>query len=448
MNRENKLVQGIIAISVVLGTVCLTLTALLFGIVGKSNLYATQLENMYKRSLYELVSNVNNIELDISKAIATTTLSTQREILTRVTDNTTQAVDNLAVLPISSKNTSNFFDILNHIGGYTQSIIDNLEEGQALTESEFDTLSELHSTSLNLVYDLNDYLLNLDIDYEIIHNIDFGEDTNSNFTGGLNNIESEKEGMPTLIYDGPFSDSVMNKEIVGLPEGEVSADTARQIVEQKLAVYDINTIEYTGESNGRFVTYNFNVSCANCSLYVQVTKQGGFILSISAYGTSQGEYDLSEEQAQTLAKNIATIFEIKNMESVWTSTNNGIIYVNLAPVVDDVIYYPDLIKVKVDKYLGIVVGWEATNYATNHTDRSVPSPEISITDANKVISPALKVLDTRLAIIPDEYVGEHLTYEYICEWKDYTYYVYVDANTGEEVQILRVVKTTRGDLIV
>ena len=102
----------------------------------------------------------------------------------------------------------------------------------------------------------------------------------------------------------------------------------------------------------------------------------------------------------------------------------------------------------IDKYSGIVIGWEATNYATNHTNRSVPSPEISITEANKVISPALTVIDTRLAIIPQQYVGEYLTYEYICEWKDYTYYVYVDTVTGEEVQILRVVKTTRGDLIV
>lgn len=448
MNKEHKLLQGIIAVSVVLGTVCLTLMGILWGVVTRSNLYATQLENMYKRALYQLVGNVNDIELDISKAISTTTLSTQREILTRVNDNTVQAVDNLAVLPLASKNTSNFFDILNHIGGYTQSIVDNLNEGIKLTSEQLDTLSGLHSTSLNLVYELNDYLLDLDLDYEIINNVDFRDDFNSSFTGGLNNIESEKEGMPTLIYDGPFSDSVLNKEIVGLPEGEVTVEEATQIVQQKLAVYSIEKINYTGDSNGKFVTYNFEVTCTNCSLYVQITKQGGFILSIVAYGTAQGEYDLTEEQAQTLATNIATIFEIKNMQAVWTSTNGNIIYVNLAPVVDGVIYYPDLIKVKIDKYSGIVIGWEATNYATNHTNRSVPSPEISITEANKVISPALTVIDTRLAIIPQQYVGEHLTYEYICEWKDYTYYVYVDTVTGEEVQILRVVKTTRGDLIV
>ena len=70
MNKEHKLLQGIIAVSVVLGTVCLTLMGILWGVVTKSNLYATQLENMYKRALYQLVGNVNDIELDISKAIS------------------------------------------------------------------------------------------------------------------------------------------------------------------------------------------------------------------------------------------------------------------------------------------------------------------------------------------------------------------------------------------
>ena len=53
-----------------------------------------------------------------------------------------------------------------------------------------------------------------------------------------------------------------------------------------------------------------------------------------------------------------------------------------------------------------------------------------------------------MAIIPDEFVGEIYVYEFVCTWKDYQYFVYVDANTGEEVDILRVVKSTNGNLVV
>ena len=77
---------------------------------------------------------------------------------------------------------------------------------------------------------------------------------------------------------------------------------------------------------------------------------------------------------------------IDNMYSVWSQQVGDIVYINLAPIVDHVIYYPDLIKVKVHTKAGFVVGWEASNYAYNHVEREAFSPSISIIEAQELLS--------------------------------------------------------------
>ena len=100
-----------------------------------------------------------------------------------------------------------------------------------------------------------------------------------------------------------------------------------------------------------------------------------------------------------------------------------------------------------DLKLGLVVGWEATNYATNHKERSFTS-SIGLLECEKKINKILNVEERNLTIIPDKYVGEISAYEYICTWQNYTYYIYIDSNTGKEVNILRVINTTNGSLLM
>ena len=80
-NSIKKLKNSIITISVVLGTVIAVLAAMLIVFVAKSNNYKLQLENGYKKNLYEFVSNINSLEVDLSKLVATNSTNSQRELL-------------------------------------------------------------------------------------------------------------------------------------------------------------------------------------------------------------------------------------------------------------------------------------------------------------------------------------------------------------------------------
>jgi len=170
------------------------------------------------------------------------------------------------------------------------------------------------------------------------------------------------------------------------------------------------------------------------------------LLTITAFGSGDGE-GISASDGVALAEDFARLVGINNMYSVWQQQTGNILYVNLAPIANHVIYYSDLIKVKVDLSSGEIIGWEATNYATNNKDRSFVS-SIGILDAQSSINDILNIEERNLCIIPDKFVGELSVYEFICTWKDYTYYIYIDSNTGEEVNILRVIETSNGQLLM
>lgn len=404
--------------------------------------YRNQLENSYMKSFYEMVDSVNSLEVDLSKIIATTSVDSQRELLSNVYNTCQIGVVNLNELPISYDKLSEINKLMNTMGGFSYSLLLENYMGKSISKNDYVQIESLYNKVRELQYDINVYMRKLQYDYSILDDVDFSDGDTSSFSGGVINTESSGAEVPTLIYDGPFSDSVINKEIKGLSNDVVSIDEVMSNLEN--AFLD-DEVVYIGNTEGKFETYNFELR-SDIVRYVSVTKQGGMLLSITAFGSGNGQC-ISVDDGLNLAESFANDLGFENMYNVWHQKSGNILYVNLAPIVNHVIYYPDLIKVKVDLSLEKVVGWEATNYATNHVDRSFSS-SIGIIDAQESVSDILKIEERNICIIPDKFVGELSAYEFICSWEDYVYYIYIDANTGKEVNILRVIDTGNGQLLM
>lgn len=441
--KNNKAL--IITMWVTLGVTMLSMLAALIVFIITTNTYSTQLENLYKRSFYELSSNINDLEVDMSKLVAVNDEGTKREVLTNIYNSCTMANSNISNLPVSNNKIEKVNSFINTLGGYAYSLLTKVNNKEEFSDYDYQTIEELHELSLTLMAEYNAYVSTLKFDYKIINDVDYSDGDKSSFNAGF--VDSTASKVPTLIYDGPFSDSVLNKEIKGLGTTEVTKEEAEMIIVEKMGYLGINNVAFEGESVGDFYTYNFNVDFGGVTMYVQVTKLGGVIVDVTGYGTG-GSKNLTTQEAIKLSEDFAKNLGYENMNQVWYAENGNIMYVNLAPIVNGVIYYSDLVKVKVDKTLGLVVALEGKNYCYNHVSRTLASPQITFNDAQSNLSTALTVTERNLALIPNKYVGETLTYEFVCTWKDYTYYVYVDVETGEEVNILRVIKTTSGDLII
>ena len=448
ISKTKKLKNLIIILSAILGSVIIALTTLLIVFISRSNTYKLQLENTYKRNFYELVSDINSLEIDLSKLIATNSLTSQKELLTKIYDTTKTSTVNLSTLPISSNKIENLNSYLNTLGGYSYSLLErNLNNSEKITDDELKSIESIYNYCVKIKYDLNNFITDIE-NFNIINSVDYSDGDISSFDGGLTNVNNNQDEVPTLIYDGPFSDSVVNKEIKGLEDVDYTEDQVRQILQENFKFFENFEIQYVGDTIGKFATYNYSVYNDDLSLYVQMTKRGAFLLSANTNASGNGSLNLTREECELFAHNFASLMGIDNMFTVWSQKVGGVVYVNLAPIKGGVIYYPDLIKVKINASTGFVEGWEASNYAYNHVERESFESSISFNDAQDLLSSALTVIERNYCIIPNEYVGESYAYEFICTWNDFKYYVYLDSNTGEELNIMRVVNTTNGDLLM
>ncbi len=438
----NKTCKVLTALTLIFGSSMIIFLCLFLSFLSTSNIYKNQLENSYMKSFYEMVSNVNSLEVDLSKIVATNNLDSQRELLSNIYETCMLGVTNINNLPISNNKLSEVNSLLNTAGGFSYSLLLNNYQGDLISNSNYIQLESIYDSILELKYDINSYMQELRYDYSILDDIDFSNGEESSFSAGFIGSESSSKEIPSLIYDGPFSDSVINREVKGLGSTVYTESQTREYLQ---SIYANKSIEYIGDSEGKFATYNYKVY-DDVDLYVAITKQGSMILSISAYGNGKGD-GITIPEGIEVAEDFARGLGFENMYSVWYQSTGNILYVNLAPIIDKVIYYPDLIKVKVDLSLGEVIGWEATNYVTNHIERSFEST-IGILDAMENVSPRMTIVERNLCIIPDKFVGELSAYEFICTWEKYTYYIYIDATTGKEANVLRVIDTSSGQLLM
>lgn len=486
----------IITVSI-LSCAILILTGFLISTVTTLNNTNGNLENLYQRSFYDLVNNVNNMEVEVSKLMVTNDGTSQQKSLSKLKQQSSDAENNLSLLPINMNVLEKTTRFMNQFNGYCTTLItykDGKIEGQ-----DFDTMQKVHSSILTIKEELNTIMEKIMNGYRITSNLDNGDES-ADFSLSFSGLSNDTIEYPALIYDGPFADSVVKKEVKGLSKNEVTREEAEKKV-TNIFGEDIINLSYLGETDGIFKTYDFGVNTEdNRNYFVQIAKRGGFLLTINSnafnadndnqnnntenmnQNTASSKDNLQQdlqnekqeaeqknstksesetvkaesvnnvtpetEKAVTKALNFAKKMNLENMECVWSASSQEVCFINLAPVIDDIVMYPDVIKVKVDLTSNSLIGWEASSYAYNHIEREDLIPQLTESEAKNLVSKNLQVDNVRLCVIPLDYVGETLAYEFEGKYNDFTYYLYIDAYTGSQVRVLRIVQTQSGDLVL
>lgn len=440
--KSNKQIIILSVFVAVLAVMTITF-AVLYAVNRKGyNESSINLENVYQRSFYDLVENINNTEAKLGKMLSSNDRQYSQKMLREIHEDTNKAQLNLSYLPISMNGIPDTIKFINQLDGYTQTLSKNGE----LTSENMKTLNRLHVSIIDVKGKLNDMSNNIAKGYSISINSKGREKDFTEFTKLMQSTKTKDADFPTMIYDGPFADTVLNKEIKGLNFTEVSKEKAAQNIKELL---NADKVSYAGEANGKFSTFDFNITIdKTIKCYAQVTKKGGKLLTLSSYSDSNAiNYD--KNYAIGIAKNFTKKQGIKDVECVWSDVVGNDAYINLAPIENSIIYYPDLIKVKVDLSSGKVIGYEATPYYTNHVQRNLPKILISKTQAEKKINKGYEVETIKLALSPiEDYNQEILTYEIKSRKGGAVYYFYVDVQNGNVVNILKVIETNNGNLLM
>ncbi|MDE6399144.1 MAG: germination protein YpeB [Clostridiales bacterium] len=259
------------------------------------------------------------------------------------------------------------------------------------------------------------------------------------------NITHNSIEYPELIYDGPFSDGRKDEEYRYFTgAASVTLEEAKNIAIAALPDFGVKTVTSAGKSENEPL-YELTLSGDKGEAYCSVSEHGGKVVNLTV-SRELGNIVLGEESAKACAVGIAERLGY-DVQPVWYLASGGVAYVNLAPVIDDVVLYTDLVKVKVALDNGDVLGVEAKNYCLNHCDRNV---KLTMNRAAipQMLDSRLQVRSVRGALIPLENGTSHLCYEVASEYKGIEYFVYLDAATGETVKIMRTVDSEQGTLVM
>ena len=261
---------------------------------------------------------------------------------------------------------------------------------------------------------------------------------------GFKEYEEGFSSFPSLIYDGPFSDHLMQKKSVMLKgKSDVTRTEARKAA-AKIAQIRADLMEDAGDDDGIMPTYNFMSE----STSVSVTKAGGMPVYLLK-NRNVDDIKISKENAVKLARQYLTTIGIGSLTESYYEIAGNIITINFAHLQNDITVYADLIKVSVAMDNGEILGFDARGYLTNHIERTISAPKISLDAARKKVSQKLTIKKEKLAIIPSTSLTEKLCYEFLCTGQDgENILVYINANTGEEEEILILLIDENGTLTI
>lgn len=431
---------GWLAAVISLGVTTLALgTVLTFGWMSMDNMQA-DMSTGYTHSLYELNSVVDNLDANLSRAKVTSSTNDRVRVLSDIAIESEAAETILERFPVDIQFTEQFASFVNKMGDSAKQMLYTVANGGELTPSQVKSLSYMYETNAKLKNELNT-LVSTCSGKDLLNAM---RGKSSVLGDGFANIQNNTFETPKGIQDGPFSDSLKKTNPAALKgQKEITAQNAEELAKEYFADYKVSAANCTGEATAKALTlYNVNLTTPDGDMFVQLSKIGGKVVSFNSFKDCS-DRNFSVDRCIAIAEDFLTSIGYDGLKPVWTSENGTTCNLNFAPVQNGAILYPDLVKVKVCEERGMVTGVEALSYVLNHGERNFGKPQISEAQARASINGNIEIESSRTALIPFD-SEEVLCYEFIGSLDGHDYYVYVDATTGEEIEVLTVIGTAQG----
>ena len=440
--QKNKLWIAAIAILLII------IGILGYSLYSKNKQYQIVKENDYNMAFYEVVDYVQNVKTYLAKAMLSKSAEHGAEILTHVWQEANLAQSYAGMLPIESQELENTAKFLNQVSEYSYSLSRKNIDGEELSDEDIEKINELYNYSNDLSNTLNE------MSDELNNGIMNWEDLMKNNEGAeiaevstFDVVEENFHEYTGLIYDGAFSEHITSSEKKGLTGDEIDEETAKQKAEEFIGKDNVKNTQNNGfVENGDIPVYRFEITTNdNKIIGLSISKKGGHLVFLN-YNRDVSEEKISAEEAIEIGKNFLNEKGFSNMQQTYYLKNNGFITVNYAYKQGDVLIYSDLIKVKIALDNGEIMGLETTGYLNCHYERQIPTPKISIDDARKNLSDKIEIKSEGLAMIPTEWKTETFCYEFKGKVEDIDFIAYINAETGEEEDILVITNTPNGTL--
>lgn len=430
-----------------LGGLCLSL-------YRTTQYYQRSIANSYLRAFSQVVSSVDRIDSTMQKEVYVVTPAMISYLSAEIQAEAATAQEAISELPYANIELEQTAALLAKIEDYASATARSASANGSLSEDESTTLEALSVAVSQLreyLDELQTQLLAGDLTLSTAKAVEerlsgLTEDGSVLAGSEFEDLESNFPSVPTMTYDGPFSDHLADanpKALEGLEDvtQEQALAAAAQCTGYRESIFTPGS-----EIDGEIPCYTFSAAVDGGELSVAVTKTGGVVLSINN-SRAVSDVSLTQDEGAKAAWDFLTRNGYTGLEETYRYQQSGRLTIHYAYKQDTVLCYPDLVSVTVAMDTGSILSYECTSYLSNHTQRELEEPAVTVDEARELVSDKLDVLREQLAVIPTDGEYEVLCWEFICEADNGQHYILcINAATGAEQKILILLEDENGTL--
>lgn len=186
------------------------------------------------------------METGLSKVLASGSSESQQKYLVDLAIDSELAENDLQRLPLQDETKHYTTKLINQIGDYSKYLNEKLANGGAVTAEEKESLRQLYQALSSLKDSLKNMSDQMGDDFDFNSLRDAGE--GNLVYDGFTELENLSVNFPELIYDGPFSDGLSDREPKGLTGEEISEAVALDLFTKYFAAYNIGDAAIVGEA--------------------------------------------------------------------------------------------------------------------------------------------------------------------------------------------------------
>ena len=196
-----------------------------------------EVQDSYNRAMYDFVSDINNIENEMTKLKITSNDTYTLTTLASVFAKANNAKSNLDILPFSAQSISNVSKFLSQLSDFSYSLMRNILNGDNISEykDNIDSLYEKISELANVVDKIYTDLTANNIRWDELEKVGDEQIKDSNAEEEVSSVNyigktfTEYEG---IIYDGAFSNHILTTNPALLSGNILSIEQAQEKIKE------------------------------------------------------------------------------------------------------------------------------------------------------------------------------------------------------------------------
>lgn len=372
-----------------------------------------------KAAVSEAAAELETLTLSLEKLLLTTSPRQQAKLLSQIVLAADRSQLSLAALPDREGQQGAVLAYLSRLTTLSQGCLADLAEGGGLPE---DARTELTA--------LREGLLLLQAEMTLA--------SREALTGA-----EIADAMPeSQVTKAPTAQELNTYK--ALPSQEIGSGEAMQIAKEFVGAEKVLSVAHAPDTSGALPAYGVTVQTADVLLNLEITRRGGKVL-LMAPETASFAMLKTPEQCAAAALAFLKSRGFAEMEAPYYQVYDGLCVVTCVYVQSGVLVWPDRVLVQVRMDTAEVVGIEARSYWRNHIPRRLQSPLLTQTEARASLSPGAAVESARLCLLPVQN-QERLCWQFTLTFGEESYISYIDAMTGEELHLEKIMQLEFGQV--